>query len=249
MKNLIAVISIALVLVGLAFAQGLINTPPAMPTSPYASQVRKQFAENVKKITHASAKVPKSCNVSAEGPDATLYTVTGFPLSICANTILKRDGLVAKLLIGGFTRLDCVEGNVRWIFDLAAYQAASGVRSANTVIAAAPSIDSLPSYEQPTTVSASAQRSLDDAKKTSQDSDRLAKQGFSDLRTNSAAVAAACDSGSAAACTDALTKMAEDAQANANAQVQALQDNAQRAVDDINAGIDEEEADEASDPD
>jgi hypothetical protein len=80
------------------------------------------------------------------------------------------------------------------------------------------------------TASSAAQRSLDDAKKMSADSKRLADEGKACVLGEDVEAYSAC------------------VQANVNAQVQALQENAQKLVDDINAGIAEEEADEASDP-
>lgn len=249
MKNAIAVITATAVLILSGLAQEH-QPKPVGEAAQVAMQARKQFAENVRKATRNNFKVPKGFNISAEGSDATLYTVTGFVLSDCAAG-LKTAGLVEKLLRGGFTRLDCVQGNVRWLFDLAAYQAASGPSSTTSVVSSAPTPDvsDLPSYDaQATHTPSSAQQLLDDAKKMSKDSNDISKQGFADLRANSAAVDAACDSGSAEACTNALTKMAEDAQANAAAQAQALQDNVQKYLDDSNAAIDEEESESDYDP-
>jgi hypothetical protein len=92
-----------------------------------------------------------------------------------------------------------------------------------------------------------SQSLLDDARKMSKDSKTLTRQGFDDLRRNQAAADTACASGSTSACTEALTKMAEDAQSNAQAQVDALTDNVQQYLNDSNAAIDAEEAAEAAD--
>ena len=82
---------------------------------------RKVFAETVRQttVTSMGKNVAPGMNITAEGPDATLYVfhVAGITSAVC-KTMLT-DGFTAKMRELGFAKLVCTDdGTNTFSFDL-----------------------------------------------------------------------------------------------------------------------------------
>jgi hypothetical protein len=102
------------------------STPPTVaPLAAVGSDAtaRKQLAEAIRKkvVNKFGNKVLAGFNITADGPDATIYVYHSTHLSYAdCNSMFQNKGMVSNLQKAGFTQFVCTDdGNIKFTFDLA----------------------------------------------------------------------------------------------------------------------------------